>query len=159
MKQIDIGNTIQVLANVGVIAGIALLAIEMRQNNSLLEAQAGYALAENRASNYDLLKTSPEFATFISKLAAGGELTPVEHWRERGLYMSFIVRFSWEFSEYRAGRLRADQLPTVVWGRLIRGEGPLPTPGMRDVWEDVKFQFDPEFIQFIESEVIPKAGL
>lgn len=158
MKKIDIGNTIQVLANVGVIAGIAFLAIEMQQNNALLEAQAGYVLAENRASNYDLLKTSPEFATLISRLAAGDQLTPVEHWQERGLYMSFIVRFSWEFSEYRAGRLKADQLPTIVWGQLLRGEGALPTPGMRDVWDQVKFSFDPEFVRFIESEVIPSPG-
>ena len=157
MKKIDLGNLIQVFANVGVIVGIAFLAIEMQQNNALLEAQAGYVLAENRASNYDLLKTSPEFATFISKLAAGDELTPVEYWQERGLYMSFIVRFSWEYSEYRAGRLRVDQLPTIVWGRLFRGEGPLPTPAMRDVWEDVKFQFDPEFVRFIEGEVIPNS--
>jgi hypothetical protein len=38
MKRIDIGQTITILANVGVLAGIALLAVELRQNTKLLRA-------------------------------------------------------------------------------------------------------------------------
>jgi hypothetical protein len=155
MKKIELGQSISILANLGVIAGIVFLAVELQQNNSFLQAQAGYALSENRASNNDLLKSSPEFADLISKLEAGEELTPSERWQEHGFYVSFLVRFSWEFSEYRAGRLEKDQLPTVVWGKLIRGEGPLPTPRFREKWEEMKYQLDPEFIEFMEAEVIP----
>ena len=36
MKKTDLGQAIQVLANVGVIAGIVFLAVETRQNNQLL---------------------------------------------------------------------------------------------------------------------------
>jgi len=38
--KIDLGQTISVLANVGVIAGIVFLGYELRQNNSLLASQA-----------------------------------------------------------------------------------------------------------------------
>ena len=39
MKKIDLGQTINILANVGVIAGIVFLAFELQQNNELLGAQ------------------------------------------------------------------------------------------------------------------------
>ncbi len=40
MKKIELGQTIAILANVGVIAGILFLAIELRQNNEALGLQA-----------------------------------------------------------------------------------------------------------------------
>ena len=46
---------VTLLANLGVIAGIVFLGIEIRQNNALLEAEAGYKSAQNRASNSILL--------------------------------------------------------------------------------------------------------
>ena len=39
MQKIDFGQTITILANIGVIAGIIFLAIEVQQNNTLMRAQ------------------------------------------------------------------------------------------------------------------------
>ena len=39
MKKIDVGQTMTILANLGVIIGIAFLAVEINQNNSQLAAQ------------------------------------------------------------------------------------------------------------------------
>ena len=47
MKKIDLGQTITILANVGVIAGIVFLAIELRQNNEYMAANARYDLLQN----------------------------------------------------------------------------------------------------------------
>ena len=40
MKRIDLGKTVTLIANVGVIGGILLLAYELRQNNELKAAEA-----------------------------------------------------------------------------------------------------------------------
>ena len=40
MKKIDLGQTVSILANVGVIIGIAFVGIELSQNNALLSAEA-----------------------------------------------------------------------------------------------------------------------
>jgi len=40
MRKIDLGQTIQSLANLGVIAGIVFLAVEIRQNTQSLEINA-----------------------------------------------------------------------------------------------------------------------
>ena len=50
MKKIDPGQTIQILANVGVIAGIAFLAVELRQNNELLRSSSRQALLDHDLS-------------------------------------------------------------------------------------------------------------
>lgn len=42
MKKIDLGQAIGILANLGVIAGILLLAYELQQNNALMEAQGRF---------------------------------------------------------------------------------------------------------------------
>jgi len=39
LKNMDLGQTITILANIGVIAGILFLAFELRQNNEQLEIQ------------------------------------------------------------------------------------------------------------------------
>ena len=51
MKKPDLGQTISVLAKLGVIAGIAFLATELKQNNELLRAEAEYNYLQNRLCN------------------------------------------------------------------------------------------------------------
>ena len=36
MKKLDLGQTMTILANVGVIVGISFLAVELRQNNDMM---------------------------------------------------------------------------------------------------------------------------
>jgi hypothetical protein len=48
MLALDIGQIITILANLGVISGIALLMMEVKQNNRLLAAQARYGLRQYR---------------------------------------------------------------------------------------------------------------
>ena len=43
LKKLDLGQSIGILANVGVIAGIVFLGLELRQHNELMEAEASMA--------------------------------------------------------------------------------------------------------------------
>jgi hypothetical protein len=153
MKKIDLGQTVTILANLGVIAGIVFLAVELRQNNAFLQAQAGYALSQNRAANNDLLKSSPEFAGLLVKLERGEQLTPEEEYQEHGIYMSFFTNWAWEYGEYRANRLTDAQLPVTVWRALANGHGPIPTPRIRETWESSKAYLNSEFVEFMEAEI------
>ena len=44
MKKIDFGQTVTLIANIGVIGGIMMLAYELQQNNKLMEAAARQAV-------------------------------------------------------------------------------------------------------------------
>jgi hypothetical protein len=46
---LDIGQIVTIGANIGVIAGLIFLAMEIRQNNKLLAAQARYSLRQYRS--------------------------------------------------------------------------------------------------------------
>jgi len=50
---INVGESISILANTGVIAGIIFLALELRQNNNHLAAQARYSLKQYRSDIAD----------------------------------------------------------------------------------------------------------
>ena len=50
MKKIDLAQSITVLANLGVNAGIVFLALEVRQGNELLQAEASAAYVDMRTS-------------------------------------------------------------------------------------------------------------
>jgi hypothetical protein len=154
--QVDrLNKWLTLLANLGVIAGIVFLAVETRQNNSLLEAQAGYNLFQNRTSDMQRIQTSPEFSALMQKLISGDELTPEEYSRSYNYHTRLMINFQWEWGEVAAGRLERAQLPTTVWRGVSRNEvRGTPTPYFRDVWGEFNQYLDPAFVRFMESEVL-----
>ena len=140
-------------ANLGVVIGIVFLGYELRQNSALLEAEAGRQLNQNQISLYSEMMTSPELTEFLAKLKRGDELTDAEKIRERAFYSRLILNWRWEFAEYRSGRLGQDQLPDLAWIALLKNEGFMPTPGLRDVWETGKKNREPDFVAYIDSRL------
>jgi hypothetical protein len=55
MKRIDLGQAISVPANLGVIAGIVFLALELQQNNELLGAEARATRVGSRQADNSLV--------------------------------------------------------------------------------------------------------
>ena len=51
MKKIHLGQSVQIIANLGVIAGIIFLAIEIHQNNQLMRSQVRSDIANGITSN------------------------------------------------------------------------------------------------------------
>ena len=57
MKKLDLGQTITILANLGVIAGIVFLGLELRQTQSAMQAQAYQTRAlDGIAWNFEIAK-------------------------------------------------------------------------------------------------------
>jgi len=73
---LEIGQVLTLGANLGVIAGIVFLAMELRQNNRLLAAQARYSLREYRNDIADSLML-PHVMEATHKWAAGPLPVPV----------------------------------------------------------------------------------
>ena len=89
MNKIDLGQTITILANVGVIAGIVFLGIELQQNNELLSSQIRSTRVENRLSLVDRLFDNPEVIELLGKEES--ELTETEMDRLRLLGIRLII--------------------------------------------------------------------
>ena len=151
MKNINIGQVIQIVANVGVIAGIVFLGYELRQNSEALDAQARYNHAEARSSFLFDLAANDDISSLIVKAQQGQELDTLEKYKLHNVYLSMLATWQWEFGEGQLGRISA---PVTAWQRLIR-EIPTDTgwyyPGLRQAWESNKNAFLPDFIAFLDQ--------
>ena len=85
MKKIDIGQTIGVLANIGILVSIVFLAIEIGQNQETLEEQNTLAMLSGRDAAIDrfgewrrLMLQNPELHRVWLRGLEGQELTPFE---------------------------------------------------------------------------------
>jgi len=82
MKKIDLAQTLGILANVGVIAGIVFLAVEIGQNNDQLAAQTRSTIYELRSGlERDLINNVGGIAELVARERRGEALTDVEESR------------------------------------------------------------------------------
>ena len=78
MKKLELGQAVSVLANVGVIAGIVFLGIELQQNNELLSEEAQRARAQAFRENMGVFSDNAEIWV---KDVNGEALTAAEAFR------------------------------------------------------------------------------
>ena len=64
-----------------------------------------------------------------------------------------IEHWEWQYGEYKAGMLGLEDMPFAAWRLWFLGEGEVPIP-IREVWEKRKDTLKPDFVSFIEKNVI-----
>jgi len=148
----DLSQTIQIISSFGVIAGIAFLAIELRQNNALLEAQARYNLIVRRADMTAKLST-PHILDALHKHSAGAELTPTQQSIVFSTSVGILEMWQWQYGEFKAGMLKRSELPIASWYLWFHEETGIPVP-IRGVWEQRKSVMAPDFVAFVEENVV-----
>ena len=146
MKKIDLGQAITILANVGVIAGILFLGIELRQNNELMEAEARRARALSAEEAYRMIAENEALAEMFVKEERGEALTDVESQRMRALWLRGLTDL----------QLAHAELPENEWSPLIEQYrlNHRLFPALRDTWTRRKAVFSGEFVQWYEENVI-----
>ncbi len=148
---INIGESIGILANIGVIAGIIFLAMEIRQNNRLLAAQARYSLRQYRSDVADSIM-APHVLKATHAYAGGGTVTPAEKSAALMIALKGIELWEWQYGEYAAGMLGRRNLPVDSWRIWYYGEGECPVP-IQEVWKSRRHVLDPAFVEFFEENV------
>jgi len=149
---IDLSETVSILANIGVIAGIIFLAFELRQNNSLLSAQARYSLRQYRSDIADTIMT-PHVLEATHKYSSGENVSPAQRSAALMTALKVIELWEWQHGEYVAGTLQLGKLPLESWRVWFRGEGESPVP-IREIWETRRSVMNPVFVQFFAKNVI-----
>lgn len=132
-------------ANIGVIAGIIFLGLELQQNNELLEAQTRYNHKETRANNMSAFSNNSELAEIIVKAGSGETLTPKEQLQLESHWNGTFVSFEWEFYEASMGRM---ELPVEGYKLAFT------RPGAMEQWNSIKGVLNQDFVSFIESSVL-----
>ncbi len=152
MKKIDLGQTVSILANVGVIAGIIFLGIELQQNNDLMEAEARFNRLSVTTESYTIEATEPELAAILVKERNGDALTEIEDFRIQAFWMRVLKVLEWGHFEQPDSRTwiagqRRNYARSSSYRRAWQGESGGPLASGKDV-------FDPRFVQFMEENVV-----
>jgi len=148
MKSFDLGQFVQTLANVGVIAGIVFLAFELRQNNELMEAEARFNRVAVSREAYNILSTNRELAEIYVKVNNNESLTEVEHFRFRSSQMRFLINMEWIYREMPVDspeRRYAERTMISAMSHELR----------RQIFLDNTHRFDEDFVSWVEDNILP----
>ena len=143
MKKIDLGQTITILANVGVIAGIVFLAVELRQNNTLMAAQARFNQLSAQVESHIILAENPDLAWALVRANNNEELTPEEEASLQYYVRSVFTKMQWTY-----GEIPENARPLERW-RKISAE-----PYRRRFWTANKGEFNQDFVAWMDENVI-----
>ncbi len=151
MKKIDLGQAIQTLANLGVIAGIVFLAVEISQNNDELASQSRNTLYQMRADLQEAyIYNRGGIADLDGKAARGEPLTQIEQGRLGSRRSHILQTLEYMFQEDREGTMKSAGWVAIVFGN---------DPDLSEVWDRSRGIRDPEFVEWFEESVMPQIEL
>ena len=143
MNSHKLNRWLTLAANIGVIAGIILLAVELQQNNELLAAQQRFNRLSLATGTATLIAENSALAQAVTNVRDGASsLATVEQTQLDSLAWRSILNQQWTFSE-----LPRDEMPVEQW------RSNLNYPFWRDVWAKRKGQLNPEFVDYVEENV------
>jgi len=149
MKKIDLGQAINTLANLGVIAGIVFLAVEIRQNNELLAADASFnRFSIERTRRERIMENRGGLAEVVLKTNKNIPLNDLEALQTTAHMLDLLESLKWYFGEVVAGRLEAGSIDIANWRLIWRVNPPL-----RELFVDRRASLDPAFVEFVEREI------
>jgi len=148
LKKIDLGQTITILANVGVIAGIIFLGVELRQNNELMAAEARFSRVMMSNEGWRSLAENGDLTELRVRAWNNEALTEAEQIRVDAAAMRVLVNMEWIYRELPADSPERNYMRDQLRSSFSRG----PTTG--SVWEERKAAFDPGFVQWMDENVV-----
>ena len=154
MKKINLGQTISILANLGVIAGIIFLAIEIRQNNQFLSAEAIGTVFENRLNRQDNVINNERYAALLAKRDRNEPLTGAELiTMEASSYRGFIA-WQRDYFLYQQGLLPEEYF-RANFGPMKQAfsDRDVSYSGAK-LWETWKGSATPAYREFIEQCIL-----
>ena len=148
MKKFDGNQAISLIANLGVIAGIVFLAVEIRQNSSLMRIQINQARADAAMVSAEQSFNSDYIPPILEKLRVGEELDPVEWARYVSYFRAMNRNQDNVLGQWEAGMLD-DNTPRSVANYACDIVG--STEESMEAWEITKNGYTNAYISFIEN--------
>ncbi len=157
MKKLDFGQVIGILANLGVIAGIVFLAVELRQNNELLIAEARAMRTNLRQADTTLVLENPDLGRALIKHRNDEQLSQYEI-QLVNLYVDFVlINFQNAYLDSVRGLSDYEDIPVEAWRKNF-GQDPLPYGWvhMLDYWRETRGLggWDEGFVEWMEETII-----
>jgi hypothetical protein len=147
MKKIDLGQTVNTIANVGVIIGILLLVFELTQNREMMRAQIRNEIATSLSGALPAVMDS-ELADALFRADNGGEVTGAENYRI-SLANEILFRY-WENAYYQYEQGLYDEIEFSghrgAIAASINGR-----PRLAQYWCIDRANYAAPFVEFVDS--------
>lgn len=154
MRKIE--NWINVGSSLGVILGIAFLALQIRQNTDMMRSQARDSITEKQMMYSEWVTTEPEMAAALAEAGRGMESMTPDHRLMYAYFMAGVWR-EWENSYYQfeRGLFEIEEFEP----RMERWRAQMLSPSARALWRGNRLWYAPNFrsvvdniVQVIDSE-------
>lgn len=133
-------------ANLGVLVGIALLVVELRQNNENLIAQERSAYNAGFSEIWGMAAEDSQLAEILGKELAGESLTRGEFVQLSAYFTKGLLTNQWSYIE-----LPADESAPNL--KYLKGSFE-QFPTLRWVWEHRQEFFNPAFVDYVNENIV-----
>lgn len=145
----DLNKWMTLAANVGVVAGLALLAYEVGQNNDLLRAQARTTGEQNRMRSEVAIMENADLRDLLVKKNLREDTTPQEDLLLRVFQSTELNGWYSTWLEHRAGLTDIDKF-------LARWRNLYWYMEYSERWEDTKHRYEPEFVEWMQENIVER---
>ena len=147
MNYSKLNDWLVLLANVGVVVGLALLIFEIRQNSEMMRAQITQSRAEAAMSLASEYFNSDHLPRIYDKLRVGEPISWEERSRLRVWFRSSLRNQENNFLQYSEGYL-GSHIPNAS-AEAVRNI--LQLEVAREYWTENRASFDGEFAEFVDQ--------
>jgi hypothetical protein len=150
MTNINFGQTVQIIANLGVIAGIVFLGIELQQNNELLGAEARANRTQIRIASADQISNNPALMQAIVKQLDGEPLTTTDTLLLAIDAARSLAGWQYIYGEFQAGLIDETDIPVDNWRYVFSIR-----PEFKRAFDNNEFAaLRPDFRQWMQENVV-----
>ena len=148
MKKPDLGQTLGILANVGVVFGILLLAYELNQNRQMMESQTRAVLNEGFNEWLYNISADEQTSNLVTRGNRGEELTDYERNRYMWLILAQLRYYENVHYQFRNGLYDEDEFSAQreAWRTRV-----FVSKGVRDQFCGDRRILSPDFVAEIDS--------
>lgn len=155
MKLTKMNELLTLVANVGVIAGIFFLAMEVQQNTDMMQAQTRDAVTSKQANYYLTIGTN-EFAANLYFRGRAGEFNEMDTSQDpeasAWFFMAQANFRTWEneWYQYQKGLFEEPEFAarSANWGSTL-----WQFPGLRSVWNQSRRGYSSGFRNYLDQLV------
>jgi len=148
MKAERINNWLTLVANIGVILGLILVAYELRQNSELMRVQISQARADSAMASNEHSFNSSYIPPILVKVQQGDDLNPEERIRFADYFRAINRNQDNALGQYDAGML-GENTPRSIMTFTCQFIG--TSEASRAAWEYTKTGYTDRYIEFIEK--------
>lgn len=148
MKLDKLNQWLVLAANIGVLAGVIFLSIEIRQNTLAIRGTAIQTAAAHSRDEMFVIAQDPE----LSRIAVMGSASPFDLDPADAFRFSYLIRTFWVGMQSNYRQWALGILPDEEWafyGRAICAQ--YGVPGIHARWQAERQMFIPEFVEVVEK--------